>query len=166
MGVVLRPITKEDTPLIVAWRNNERVRTNFVFREVFTEEMHNNWMDTKVATGEVVQFIIETEEEHKPIGSVYIRDITETSGEYGMFIGDDAEVGKGYGRDVVRLTMDYAFKTLGLDHIIIRIFADNPASLRACIAAGFVEYERKDEKVEGEDKTLVFLRLDKDKYEN
>lgn len=165
MGIIIRPITKDDTALIVAWRNNERVRNNFVFQEVFTEEMHNNWMDTKVATGEVVQFIIETEEENKPIGSVYFRDVTEESAEYGMFIGDDNEVGKGYGKAVVRLAMDYAFKVLNLDHIIIRIFADNPSSLKSCIAAGFVEYERKMEDIKGEERELVFLKLEKDKYE-
>ena len=52
--VMLRPITMEDTPLIVRWRNTESVRKNFIFRERFTEEMHNNWMRTKVASGEVV----------------------------------------------------------------------------------------------------------------
>ena len=38
--VSLRKITLEDTELIVKWINNERVRNNFVFKEVFTKEMH------------------------------------------------------------------------------------------------------------------------------
>ena len=56
--LILIPITKEYTKLIVKWRNNERVYNNFIFSETFTEEMHNRWMDTKVKSGEVIQFII------------------------------------------------------------------------------------------------------------
>lgn len=46
--VQLKPITKEDTPWIVRWRNTESVRKNFIFQDKFTDEMHNHWMDTKV----------------------------------------------------------------------------------------------------------------------
>ena len=46
--VLLRPITAEDTPLIVKWRNTESVRRNFIFREPFTAEMHENWLRTRV----------------------------------------------------------------------------------------------------------------------
>lgn len=56
--VQLKPITKEDTPWIVRWRNTESVRKNFIFQDKFTDEMHNHWMDTKVKSGQVVQFII------------------------------------------------------------------------------------------------------------
>ena len=57
--VVLRPITDADTDNIVRWRNTPSVRDNFIFRQTFTPEMHRNWLKTKVATGEVVQYIIE-----------------------------------------------------------------------------------------------------------
>ena len=73
--VKLELITPEDTYLIVKWRNNEKVRKNFIFQEEFTEEMHLNWLNTKVANKEVVQFIIKIKENDKPIGSVYFRDI-------------------------------------------------------------------------------------------
>ena len=56
--VVLRPITDADTDNIVRWRNTPSVRDNFIFRQTFTPEMHRNWLKTKVATGEVVQYII------------------------------------------------------------------------------------------------------------
>lgn len=67
----LRPIQMEDTPLIVKWRNNKNVQHNFVFQEVFTNEMHENWRRTKIASGEVVQYIIVSKEENFPIGSIY-----------------------------------------------------------------------------------------------
>ena len=97
--VFLRPIQMEDTPLIVKWRNNKNVRNNFVFQETFTNEMHENWMRTKVATGDVVQYIIVAKEENLPIGSIFFRDIDlkNHSAEYGIFIGEDSARGNGYG---------------------------------------------------------------------
>ena len=41
--VSLREMTLDDTGLIVKWRNNPRVRDNFIFRETFTNEMHEAW---------------------------------------------------------------------------------------------------------------------------
>ena len=38
--IKLELITQEDTPFIVKWRNNEKVRKNFIFQEKFTEKMH------------------------------------------------------------------------------------------------------------------------------
>lgn len=58
----LRPITMDDTERIVGWRNSDRVRKNFIFQKPFTVQGHIEWMETKVASGEVVQFILcETE---------------------------------------------------------------------------------------------------------
>lgn len=164
MGVTIRLITKEDTPNIVAWRNNERVRNNFIFQELFTEEMHNNWMDTKVASGEVVQFIIETEE-GTPVGSVYFRDIEDGRGEYGIFIGEDSAIGKGYGKQAAKLALDYAFYKLNLDYIILRVFADNISAIKSYERAGFREYERGEVEIAGVMRPLVFMEVTKAEFE-
>ena len=104
-NVLLRPIQMKDTPLIVKWRNNKNVRKNFVFQETFTHEMHENWMRTRVASGDVVQYIIVVKEDNFPIGSVYFRDIDSKnrSAEYGIFVGEDLARGKGYGSETSRL---------------------------------------------------------------
>ena len=75
LGVYLRLMTEEDTDRIVAWRNSEAVRKNFIYRKLFTRESHENWIRTKVKTGEVVQMIICDISTDTPLGSVYIRDI-------------------------------------------------------------------------------------------
>ena len=57
-GIYLRPMTWEDTDNIVAWRNSDAVRKNFIYQELFTRESHENWIRTMVETGKVVQTII------------------------------------------------------------------------------------------------------------
>ena len=72
-AVTLRPITDADTDLIVKWRNTPSVVQNFIFRQTFTPEMHRNWLATKVATGQVVQYIILDNADGKLIPAAYER---------------------------------------------------------------------------------------------
>ena len=106
--VVLRPITDADTDNIVRWRNTPSVRDNFIFRQTFTPEMHRNWLKTKVATGEVVQYIIVDKAADTAVGSVYYRDVDHTfnSAEYGIFVGEESARGKGFGTETARLFAD------------------------------------------------------------
>ncbi len=52
--VCLRMMTKEDTDLIVAWRNKNFVRERFIYRKPFTREGHLEWIETQVKAGRVV----------------------------------------------------------------------------------------------------------------
>ena len=91
-GIYLRLMTREDTDLIVAWRNQDAVRKNFIYQELFTRQGHEKWIRTMVETGKVVQMIICELATDRPLGSVYIRDIDRqhNKAEYGIFIGEKA----------------------------------------------------------------------------
>ena len=146
--VSLRKITPEDTELIVKWRNNKRVRENFVFKEPFTKELHENWYKTRIIPGFVEQFIIcENGNEHRPVGSVYFRDIDEKnrSAEFGIFIGEGLARGRGLGSEATRIFCDFGFSGLKLHRIMLRVFSDNKQALKSYINAGFeVEGEFRD----------------------
>ena len=45
-GIYLRLMTREDTDRIVAWRNSDAVRKNFIYQALFTRESHENWQTT------------------------------------------------------------------------------------------------------------------------
>lgn len=137
--VILRPITLEDTPLIVKWRNTDSVRKNFIFRETFTEEMHERWMRTKVASGEVVQYIIIDKSEGKPVGSVYYRDIDakNRSAEYGIFVGEESARGKGLGSETAKLFVKFGFEQLKLHRISLRLLSGNVQAEKSYENAGF-----------------------------
>ncbi len=140
--VCLRPITKDDTELVVKWRNNPRVRDNFVYREVFTSEIHENWLENYVFTGKVVQMIICEKADHRPIGSVYLKynDAEKKEAEYGIFIGEDDAIGKGFGSEVARLATEYAREELNIERVMLRAFSYNEVAIRSYENAGFVKY--------------------------
>lgn len=161
--IYLDLITKNETELIVKWRNNENVRKNFIFQKTFTNEMHNNWMDTKVANGEVVQFIIRLKENDKAIGSVYFRDIDyeKKEAEYGIFIGEDNERGKGFGSEAAELALQYAFSNLKLKSIFLRVFADNESAIKSYESAGFRKEKCVKNAIKNDEgyRDLIFMKI-------
>lgn len=159
----LRLMNGEDTEKIVAWRNNPRVRNNFIYQKPFTKEGHENWIRTMVDTGKVVQFIIVDIENEEPVGSVYFRDIDREhlKAEYGIFIGEDSAVGKGFGSEAARIAVAYGFEKLELHKIFLRAFADNKGAIRSYEKAGFKQegYFKDEVKIDGEFRDLVFMAI-------
>ena len=139
--VSLRLITDNDTDLIVKWRNNERIRNNFVYRVEFTRQIHEEWLRTKVFTGQVLQMIIcENKKDKAPIGSVYFKfnNSEKTEAEYGIFIGEDDAIGNGYGNETAILAVDYA-REIGIKRVILRAFCYNTSAIKSYEHAGFVK---------------------------
>lgn len=160
--ILLEPIKIEDTDLIIKWRNNENVRKNFIFQKKFTREIHLNWLESQVNTGNVVQFIIKIKENNKAIGSVYFRDIdyTKKIAEYGIFIGEDDERGNGYGTEAAQLALNFAFNELNLDRIFLRVFKDNKSAIKTYEHAGFI-YDRTETIIldNNEQKQVDFMNI-------
>lgn len=139
--VTLRKITKEDTDNIVKWRNSEGVQKNFFDQDLLTPEIHTWWLENRVETGQVAQFIIVDNETGKDIGTTFIRDIDykNKKGEYGIFIGEVIAKGKGLGTEAGKLTLEYAFNELKLHKVFCRVFTENKGAIKADLKAGFIQ---------------------------
>ncbi len=163
MSIYLRPMTYSDTDSIVQWRNTESVRKNFIYQALFTRESHENWIKTKVETGDVVQMIICETATDKPIGSVYVRDIDHVhhKAEYGIFIGEESARGKGYGTEAARLMIRYCFEELKLHRLFLRVYAENLQAIRSYEKAGFEKeaYLRDDVYVGGRYRDIVLMGI-------
>lgn len=160
-GIYLRPMTYEDTDLIVAWRNSDAVRKNFIYQELFTREGHEHWIRTMVETGRVVQMMICDIATDRPLGSVYIRDIDRqhNKAEYGIFIGEDSARGRGVGTAAAGLMLRYCFEEEGLHRVYLRAFADNVQAVRSYEKAGFVREGllKDDVRIDGEYRDIVWM---------
>lgn len=140
-GIYLRLLTGEDTDRIVAWRNSDAVRKNFIYRELFTREGHEKWIREMIETGRAVQMIICELDTDRPVGSVYIRDIDRrhNKAEYGIFIGEPESRGKGIGTAAAKLMLRYCFEEERLHRIYLRALAGNGQAVRSYEKAGFVK---------------------------
>lgn len=160
-GIYLRLMTYEDTDRIVAWRNSDAVRRNFIYQAPFTREGHENWIKNKVETGQVVQMIICDVVGDRPLGSVYIRDIDRQhrKAEYGIFIGEADARGRGIGTAAAKLMLQYCFCEAGLHRVYLRAFADNEQAVRSYEKAGFVREGllREDVCIDGQYRDIVWM---------
>ncbi len=167
--VTIRPVTEADTDKIVRWRNAPSVVEHFIYRTPLTAADHLNWLHNRVQTGEVAQFIITDEETGEDVGSVYLRDIdlTNQKCEYGIFIGEESCRGKGIGTAAAKLALQYAFETLGMNRVFLRVFADNPRAIKSYEKAGFrcEGTFRDDVIIDGKAYDMVFMGILKREWE-
>lgn len=161
--IYLRLMTEEDTDTIVAWRNEDFVRENFIYQKPFTREGHLAWIRTQIEPGHVVQFMICKKEDDLPVGSVYFRDIDREhrKAEYGIFIGVKEALGHGIGTQAAELALWYAFEELGLHKVMLRVLATNLRAKRSYEKAGFVEEGRfcDDVYINGQFQDVIFMGM-------
>lgn len=160
-GIYLRLMTEDDTDRIVAWRNSDAVRRNFIYQALFTRQSHENWIRTHVETGDVVQMIICNIEDDKPLGSVYIRDIDRqhNKAEYGIFIGEAKARGRGIGTAAAKLMLRYCFEEERLHRVYLRALSENIQAIRSYEKAGFRREGllRDDVCIDGEYRDIVWM---------
>lgn len=161
--IFLRLMDREDTDHIIRWRNSDFVYRNFIYQKPFTREGHENWIREMIGTGRAVQFIICRKDREEPVGSVYLRDIDQThhKAEYGIFIGEKDALGKGFGTQAARLMIRYAFESLGLHKLMLRVLAENLPAIKSYEHAGFIrEAYLKDEVfLEGRYKDVIYMAV-------
>ena len=166
--VYLKSMDLSDVDDFVRWRNSEFVRNNFICRREFTRESQIDWVENMIMTGRVKQFIIVDREKDVPIGCVYFLDMNHEHGkaEYGIFIGEQEYAGRGFGTAAGSLALDYAFHTLGLNKVYLRVLAGNKRAVASYKKLGFREegYFRKDVKIEGEYYDVVFMGILKEEW--
>ena len=73
------------------------------------------------------------------IGHILLRYPTEnkTLVRFGFVIVDDSKRGKGYGRQMLRLSIDYAQQELGAQKITLGVFCDNHSAVECYKSVGF-----------------------------
>ena len=98
MHIYLRSITKDDTELIVKWRNSPKVSSHCLNKKPITKESHLAFFEKNVVPGYYQQYIVECVDEQcgvasYPIATVYLKDIDRVNRrcEICIFTSDDVE---------------------------------------------------------------------------
>jgi len=140
--VYLRSLSRDDLPRIHAWHNDASLyRTMggaFRFVSVAAEEA---WLERAMSySSESLSLAICLRESHEHIGNIYLKKIDwlARNAEVSIFIGVSAARGKGHGTAAIRLTVDHAFRDLGLCRVYSHILSDNEPSIKAFRKCGFV----------------------------
>lgn len=134
--VTLRRLEKEDLPLTLKWRNQERVRSSFHDSNPITMEQHLAWYDRYLGTRDTV-FIISHEE--IPVGQVSIYNVSAgyKIAEFGrLMIGSDAHLGKGIAKRASEAAVNFALG-IGVQWLHLSVKKGNHAAISIYRSLGF-----------------------------
>lgn len=161
-NVFLRPITSADYPLLVQWNCDEELRELMGGGEYpSTVDECLLWHKQINSDRHRQMFGIEAVG-HGLIGDIELDHIAWRSGdaELRVRIGDDAFRGRGLGTEAVTLMLSYAFDTLTLQRVYLRVLASNKRAIAAYRKVGFKRegaLTRRD--ANGERMEIVLMRM-------
>lgn len=145
--VALGPMRRDLLPLYARWSNDFAVtRTMRTSAPVTIERLGADFAHA-TSDESSVSFTIYDRATGRPIGNTAWVDIDDRArtAEFILYIGEAASRGRGLGGEVTRLMLEYAFGSLGLHSVILRVYAFNIAGQRAYARAGFRECGRRRE---------------------
>jgi RimJ/RimL family protein N-acetyltransferase len=146
--LLLREVRDEDvTPAYVAWLNdpdvNQFLETRF---KTHTAEDILQYVRSMRLTRESAFLAIVRKSDRRHLGNLHLsgidRDVHGTA-TLALVIGEKSAWGQGFGSEAIRLAARYAFGPLGLRKLTARCYAENVASHKAFLNAGWSEEGRQ-----------------------
>ena len=119
-GLVFRPVTEADGPLVCEMRNRPEVLECFFDDQPITPESHAKFVHNKPANDHV--WIVSSTGHDVGIASLTIEG---SQAEYGRLIVRKSEGGNGYGERIERAILHHAINTIGLFRIWCEYFEKN-----------------------------------------
>lgn len=172
----LRPYKPCDAQVILSWCKDEVTFRRWTSDRYDTypitpEDMNKKYIDCNGDCSEPDNFFPMTAfDENGLAGHMIMRFTDEEKSvlRFGFVILNDAMRGKGYGKEMIRLALQYAFEILRVEKVTIGVFENNPAAYHCYRAAGFREVEMNEPvlcQVCGETWSILELELEKKDYE-
>ena len=137
--VYLRPIEKEDLPLICRWANNPQLRGLTGDTSPMTQAGAEEYFEKLNHDPDRVWFIIVLKESGKAIGETGLLRMFPAwrTTDLSIILGEKDTWSQGYGTEAIRLMLDYAFGYLNFHRISIGVVGFNESALRFYEKVGF-----------------------------
>jgi len=135
MTAVLRDMQADDLPMVLSWRNSERVRMNMYTTHLISEEEHRRWWDNQSGNEQTRLLIAEIDSE--AVGVVTFTHYTGPDGtaSWAFYTGDKAPRGAGSQMEVAAL--EYAFDNLKLRKLECEVLDFNMPVVNLHLRYGF-----------------------------
>jgi len=133
---VLRPIVAADLPTIQAWDADPAIIALMGRR--FDAQQPEEWLRS-VRSARTCRAWLVVSPEGQPLGEVELAQINWRAGtaEVRICIGAKECWGQGIGTDALIISLTYAFETMNLQAIYLRVFATNLRAIRLYERMGF-----------------------------
>ena len=145
--IYLSPINVEDGEKFTEWMNDFKV-TDGTGRssEMMNVEKEKEWIETTLRENKYIFSIVKLED-NQLIGNCSFLDIdfTNRTGTLGIMIGEEENRGKGYGKEAIRLLLDYGFNYLNINNINLEVASFNEKAINCYKKVGFKEIGKRRE---------------------
>lgn len=140
----LSPMFLDDLEQYTRWMNDIEV-TRYLGQAARCYSLESERKALEKLVSEGYNFAVVLKEEERLIGNASIFDVNHLHqrAEIGLFIGEAKDRGKGYGQEIVRLLVDFGFKYLNLNNIMLKVISGNTAAINAYKKCGFKEFGRR-----------------------
>lgn len=144
----LRPYKKCDAEKIASWIQGERSfyqwSAGILGEYPFSGEKlkaHYQSMEESDSFWVMVAF-----DEEGPVGQLIMRFPGEDQEElrFGFIVVDASKRGKGYGKEMLKLALQYAFESVKVSKVSLGVFANNPGAYYCYRSAGFQELPQRE----------------------
>ena len=147
----LRPYKPGDAGTILAWCRDETAfrkwtGDRYASFPITEADMNEKYMDRNGDCPEPDNFYPMTAFDETGIsGHLIMRftDAEKTALRFGFVIVDEAKRGRGYGKEMIRLALRYAFEILKADRVTLGVFDNNLPAYRCYKSAGFKDSEKE-----------------------
>lgn len=134
----LRLAQESDSKRLHAWRNGFDARKFSRNSDLISWEDHVAWFENRLNSSEDANAIYIMLKSRKPIGMIRFDSANEESAEISILV-DPTFQGKGFGSEILRQAIDYAFNFLEVLELNAWIHVSNVASKKLFEKFGFIE---------------------------
>ena len=136
--IYLSPINSDDYLKYVEWLNDFEIAKGINhYTDIISIDSEKEWLEK--ATSKKYIFAIINKENDTLLGNISLNNIKEVNrtAELGIFIGDVNYLSHGYGSEAIMLLLNYAFKFLNLNNVMLRVYSFNKRAIKAYEKCGF-----------------------------
>lgn len=133
----LSPLSINDALTYTKWLNDKTISESLgIDGSIVTLEFEQKWIEENQNN---FMFSIVLKESNELIGSCGFKkiDLLHQNGTLSMFIGEEGKRGKGYGREALKLLLNYGFNNLNLNNINLSVFSFNTKVKKFYESLGF-----------------------------
>lgn len=171
----LRPYKKSDAKVIVSWCKDEKSFRNWTADRyesfpITDKDMNFKYFDCNGDCTEEDNFYPMTAfDENGIVGHFILRYVGGNPQilRVGFVIVDDTKRSQGYGKEMMKLTLEYAFRVAGAEKVTLGVFENNKSAYYCYKSVGFKDVDTSEENIcelFGEKWKILELEMTRDKY--
>jgi diamine N-acetyltransferase len=142
--ISLRPFCQDDLDMLYQWGQDKQLRFLALMHPwPVTSDNYKQWLSQLMSdtSNKNVYFAAEVNQDRKFFGYFQLREINliHRHAFLGIIIGNPEMRGRGYGKELMKLGLDYGFNMLGLHKISLEVVESNSNAIALYNSLGFVQ---------------------------